>query len=153
MLRHLKTMVLAAFIALGLLSNLAIAKEAPIYTSFFGNVAVGGYDTVAYFTDKKPVQGDAKFSTSYQGTEWRFATAAHRDAFVADPARYAPQYGGYCAWAVAQGNTASADPMRWRIVNDKLYLNYDADVQKKWDASIPEFIQQANNNWPSVLGQ
>jgi YHS domain-containing protein len=153
MLKHLKTMVLAAFIALGLLSNLAIAKEAPIYTSFFGNVAVGGYDTVAYFTDKKPVQGDAKFSTSYQGTEWRFATAAHRDAFVADPARYAPQYGGYCAWAVAQGNTASADPMRWRIVNDKLYLNYDADVQKKWDASIPEFIQQANNNWPSVLGQ
>ena len=153
MLKHLKTMVLAAFIALGLFSSSVMAKEAPIYTSFFSNVAVGGYDTVAYFTDKKPVQGDAKFSTSYQGAKWRFATAAHRDAFVADPARYAPQYGGYCAWAVAQGDTASADPMRWRIVSDKLYLNYDADVQKKWEASIPEFIQQANKNWPSVLSQ
>jgi YHS domain-containing protein len=148
-----KAMGLAVLVSLGLLSNVAMAKDAPVYTSFFGNVAVSGYDTVAYFTDQKPVQGDAKYSTSYQGAEWRFATAAHRDAFVADPARYAPQYGGYCAWAVAQGSTASADPMRWRIVNDKLYLNYDADVQKKWEVSIPEFIQQANKNWPSVLGK
>jgi YHS domain-containing protein len=151
MLKHLKTMVLAAFIALGLLSNLAMAKEAPIYTSFFGNVAVGGYDTVAYFTEHNAVQGDAKYSTTYQGAEWLFSTAAHRDAFVVDPVRYAPQYGGYCAWAVARGSTASADPMRWRIVNNKLYLNYDAEVQKKWEVNIPEFIQQANKHWPSVL--
>jgi YHS domain-containing protein len=152
-IKRLKAIGLAVLVSLGLLSNAVMAKEAPVYTSFFGKVAVSGYDPVAYFAEHKAVQGDAQYSTSYQGAEWRFSTAAHRDAFVADPARYAPQYGGYCAWAVAQGSTASADPMRWRIVNDKLYLNYDADVQKKWEANIPEFIQQANKNWPSVLGK
>jgi YHS domain-containing protein len=153
MVGRLKAVALAGLVSLGLMGNVAMAKEAPIYTSFFSSVAVSGYDTVSYFTDKKPVLGDAKYKTNYQGAEWRFSTAAHRDAFVADPARYAPQYGGYCAWAVAQGSTASADPLRWRVVNDKLYLNYDADVQTKWEANMPAFIQQANKNWPAVLGQ
>jgi hypothetical protein len=71
---------------------------------------------------------------------------------MAAPERYAPQYGGYCAWAVAQGSTASGDPQYWKIVNDKLYLNYDAQVQKKWETNIPVFIQQADKNWPTVLG-
>ena len=153
MFRRLKAIALAGLVSLGLLSHVAEAKEAPVYTSFFSSVAVSGYDTVAYFTDKQPVMGDAKYKANYQGAEWQFSTAAHRDAFVAEPARYAPQYGGYCAWAVAQGSTASADPLRWRVVNDKLYLNYDADVQTKWEANIPAFIQQANKNWPAVLGQ
>ncbi len=153
MFRRLKAIALAGLVSLGLLSQVVEAKEAPVYTSFFSSVAVSGYDTVAYFTDKKAVLGDAKYKVNYQGAEWRFSTAAHRDAFLADPARYAPQYGGYCAWAVAQGSTASADPLLWRVVNDKLYLNYDADVQTKWDANIPAFIQQANKNWPTVLGQ
>lgn len=140
-----------ALCVLGLSSSLAQAKEAPVYTSLFSSVAVAGYDPVAYFTMQKPVKGDAKFTAMHNGAEWRFVSAEHRDKFVADPAHYAPQYGGYCAWAVSQGYTASADPLRWKIVNDKLYLNYDADVQKKWEVSVPEFIQAADKNWPKVI--
>ncbi len=127
------------------------AKDAPIYTALFSHLAVGGYDTVAYFTDGKPVKGDPAFTTTHLGAEWRFASAANRMKFIAEPEKYAPQYGGYCAWAVSQGSTASGDPLRWRIVSDKLYLNYDEAVQKKWDASPQDFIQKANNNWPKVL--
>jgi YHS domain-containing protein len=95
----------------------AYADEAPVYTSLLSRVAVSGYDPVAYFTDGRPVRGSQQFSTTYQGYEYRFASAAHRDAFRAAPARYLPQYGGYCAWAVGQGYTASADPTNWRIVD------------------------------------
>lgn len=144
--------------ALGLLAlaalapSVAQAKDDPIYTGLFSKVAVSGYDPVAYFTEGKPVKGDAKFEITHEGAKWRFASAANRDRFVADPKRYAPQYGGYCAWAVSQGSTASADPMQWKIVNDKLYLNYNADVQKKWETDIPGLIRQADRNWPAVLG-
>lgn len=127
------------------------AKDTPVYTGTFSSTAVGGYDPVAYFTEGKPVKGSAKISTEYKGAKWYFLSAENRDKFVASPAQYEPQYGGYCAWAVSQGKTASGDPLYWKIVNNKLYLNYDADVQKKWEASIPEFIQKANANWPKVL--
>ena len=142
-----------AFCAAGLLGASAHAKDAPIYTPLFGNVAVGGYDPVAYFTEQKPVKGDARFTTSYMGAEWRFSSAENRDSFLANPERYAPQYGGYCAWAVSEGHTASGDPLRWKIVGNKLYLNYDTDVQKKWEMSIPEHIKKADKNWPVVLGK
>ncbi|WP_259673618.1 YHS domain-containing (seleno)protein [Jezberella montanilacus] len=127
------------------------AKDAAIYTAVFSKTAVSGYDTVAYFTEGKPVKGDPAITANYQGAEWRFANTANRDKFSAQPDKYAPQYGGYCAWAVSQGNTASADPQRWTIVKDKLYLNYDEAVQKKWEVNIPDFIQQADKNWPKVL--
>ncbi len=129
----------------------AIAKEAPIYTGTFSDVAVSGYDSVAYFTEGKPVKGDAKFSTKYKEATWRFASAENRDKFIASPERYAPQYGGYCAWAVSQGYTASADPQRWRIVDGKLYLNYDTEVQKKWEQDIAGFIKKADVSWPVIL--
>lgn len=129
------------------------AAEKPIYTGFFSKLAVGGYDTVAYFTDKKAVKGDSQFTTEYLGAQWQFSSAANRDAFVADPKRYAPQYGGYCAWAVSEGDTASGDPKLWHIVDGKLYLNYDVDVQKKWKMDIPGHIQKADKNWPAVLGK
>jgi len=129
----------------------SVAKEAPIYTSLFSNVAISGYDPVAYFTESKPVKGDSSITLSYQGADWHFANVTNRDKFASDPLKYAPQYGGYCAWAVSQGSTASADPLRWRIVGEKLYLNYDEAVQKKWDANQQEFIQKANRNWPKVL--
>lgn len=131
----------------------ALAADKPVYTGFYSDVAVSGHDAVAYFTDHRPVKGDARFTYAYQGAKWQFASAANRDAFAADPARYAPQYGGYCAWAVAQGSTASADPALWKIVDGKLYLNYDADVQKKWERDIPGHIRKADKSWPSVLGK
>jgi YHS domain-containing protein len=151
MLQCFRKSMFWALCVLGLSSSMAQAKEAPVFTSYFSNVAVSGYDPVAYFTLQKPVKGDAKFTTMHNGAEWRFVSTENRDKFVANPTRYAPQYGGYCAWAVSQGYTASADPLRWKIVNDKLYLNYDADVQKKWEMSVPEFIQAADKNWPKVI--
>jgi YHS domain-containing protein len=143
-------MALAAF---AVLPSAALAKEAPVYAKLFSDVGLSGYDAVAYFTDSKPVKGDAKFTHTYQGAKWHFSSAENRDKFAAAPERYAPQYGGYCAWAVAQGKTASADPMLWKIVQGKLYVNYSADVQKKWELDIAGNVQKADGNWPNVLGK
>lgn len=131
----------------------AFAKEAPIYTRLFSKVALSGYDSVAYFAENKPVKGDPKFSFDYQGAKWHFSSAENRDKFSAAPQNFAPQFGGYCAWAVSQGYTASGDPMFWKIVQGKLYLNFDAEVQKKWETDISGFIQKANANWPGALGK
>lgn len=152
----LRRLMLTAPIALGVLGlplGAAHAKDAPIYTGTFSSLAVGGHDPVAYFTEGRPVKGERQFSLRHLGAEWRFASAANRDAFAAAPDKYAPQYGGYCAWAVSQGYTASGDPQFWKVVDGKLYLNYDAAVQKKWEADIPGFITKADRNWPAVLGQ
>jgi YHS domain-containing protein len=127
------------------------ADKAAIYTPAFSKVAVEGHDPVAYFTAKKPVKGSEAFTTIYKGAEFRFASAENLAKFKADPAAYAPQYGGYCAWAVAQGYTAKGSAKNWRIVNGKLYLNYNDDIQKKWEKDIPGFITAANGNWPKVL--
>jgi YHS domain-containing protein len=142
---------LAAAFAFTLSAAPAYAEKAPVYTAFLSNVAVGGYDPVAYFTDGRPVRGSNAFRIVHQGFEYRFASQAHLDAFRANPSRYLPQYGGYCAWAVAQGNTASGDPRYWRIVEGRLYLNYNSDIQRQWEADIPGFIASANSNWPRVL--
>lgn len=147
MLRKVVFIALAALAA----ASSAFARDAPIYTGTFSSTAVGGYDPVAYFTQNKPVKGNSKISTDYKGAKWHFSSLENRDKFLAAPTLYEPQYGGYCAWAVAQGKTASGDPQFWKVVNNKLYLNYDADVQKKWEANIPDFIQKANANWPKVL--
>jgi len=129
----------------------AMAAGDEVFTGLVDGVAVGGYDPVAYFTQNKPVPGDAGITTDYMGATWRFASAQNRDAFVADPKRYAPQYGGYCAYAVASGYTAKGDPQAWKIVDGKLYLNYSKGVQKRWVQDIPGYITKADGNWPSVL--
>lgn len=153
MLRRLTLKTALALAAIGVPLAAAHAKDAPVYTGTFSNLAVGGYDPVAYFSEGHPVKGERQFTLKHQGAEWRFASAANREAFAAAPQKYAPQYGGYCAWAVSQGYTASGDPQYWKIVDGKLYLNYDADVQKKWERDIPGFIAKADHNWPAVLGQ
>ncbi|UUX49531.1 YHS domain-containing protein [Nisaea acidiphila] len=127
------------------------ASEDPVYTGFLSNVAVGGYDPVSYFSATGPVKGLPEFKLDYKGAEWHFANAANRDAFRQHPERYAPQYGGYCAWAVAQGKTAKGDPQNWRIVNGKLYLNYNSDIQTRWEQDIPGFVEAGDRNWPRVL--
>ncbi len=151
----MRKLLTALAFALGALSMAApaYADQRPIYTGLIGNVGVSGYDVVAYFTDGRPVRGTAQFRTTHQGVEYRFASAAHLAAFQANPARYLPQYGGYCAWAVSQGYTASADPDNWRIVDGKLYLNYNTEVQRRWEQDIPGHIASANRNWPSVLAR
>jgi YHS domain-containing protein len=121
-----------------------------INASFFGTVAIEGYDPVAYFTSGKPTKGQSKFSAKWRGASWRFASAKNRDAFKKMPEKYAPQYGGYCAWAVSQGYTAAVDPTAWKVVDNKLYLNYSPGVQATWVEDIPGNIKKANANWPGI---
>jgi YHS domain-containing protein len=141
----------AAFVALVLTAVTAHARASEVYTGLFSSLAVGGYDTVAYFKQGKPVLGKAEFATEYKGATWRFASKENLDTFKAQPTAYAPQYGGYCSWAIAQNYTASGDPLVWKIVDGRLYLNYDRDVQAKWEKDIPGFIASANKNWPGAL--
>lgn len=133
--------------------NSALAREAEVYTGFLSSLAVGGYDAVAYFKSGKPVQGVAQFTFEYKGASWRFSSQENLEAFRSNPTAYAPQYGGYCAWAVANGYTASGDPLVWNIVGGRLFLNYDKSVQAKWSQDIPGFIAKADKNWPGVLGK
>ena len=129
----------------------AAAKSPPVYTGWLSSTAVGGHDPVAYFTDGKPVAGSASITHQWNGVTWRFASEKNRELFKASPEKYAPQYGGYCAWAVSQGYTAKGDPNHWKIVDGKLYLNYDAKVQRNWEQDVPGHITSANRNWPKVL--
>lgn len=140
----------AAAAAPALAAAVPALAEDQVFTNFWG-LALRGYDPVAYFLDGAPVEGSSEFETEWNGATWRFASAANRDRFAENPEAYAPQYGGYCAWAVSQGYTAPVSPDAWRIVDGKLYLNYDASVQKRWEADIPGFISKADQNWPSVI--
>jgi YHS domain-containing protein len=146
----MKTFLRLFCVLSGLALALSAKAEKPVNTTFLG-VAIKGYDPVAYFTDAKAVKGDSDFSYEWNGAEWHFASAAHRDLFKADPAKYAPQYGGYCAWAVSRGYTAGIDPDAWKIVNGRLYLNYSVKVQKQWAEDIPGNIAKAEENWPKIL--
>ena len=147
------SMLFLAVAALFAATSGAFAREPETYTSPLSSLGAGGYDVVAYFTQHKPVEGSTAFTTEYKGATWRFASAANRDAFVKAPTAYAPQYGGYCAWAVSQNYTAAGDPNVWRIVNGKLYLNYNTDVQAQWSADVAKHIADGDRNWPSVLGK
>jgi YHS domain-containing protein len=118
-----------------------------------GSIAIKGYDPVAYFTDMKPVKGSPEFGYTWKGAKWRFSSAAHRDMFMAAPEKYAPRYGGYCAYAVSQGKIADIDPDAWTIYEGRLYLNLDKDVQKLWEKDKPGYIRKADENWPGVLGR
>lgn len=129
------------------------ADQQPVHTALLSRVAVSGYDPVAYFTAGRPVRGAAEHRLTHAGFEYRFASAENLAAFRANPARYLPQYGGYCAWAVANGYTAPGNPQNWRIVDGRLYLNYNSEIQGRWERDIPGFIQRGNANWPSVLSR
>ena len=130
----------------------AFAKShAPVYTAKANNVAVGGYDAVSYFTEGTPVKGSGTYSTTYEGAQFEFASQENLDKFKADPARYAPQFGGYCAWAVAHDKTAKGNPQNFTIVDGKLYLNLNDKIQKDWRNHQAEYIAKGNQNWPGVL--
>ncbi|RJR17998.1 MAG: YHS domain protein [Desulfobacteraceae bacterium] len=116
-------------------------------------LAIKGYDPVAYFTVKKAVEGSPDFSHVWNGAEWRFSTAGNRDLFMADPERYAPRYGGYCAYAVSQGKTADIDPHAWTVVEGRLYLNLNTEVQRLWERDREDYIRKADLNWPRIRGR
>jgi len=114
------------------------------------NLALRGYDPVAYFTLGKATSGKAEFSAAHEGATYRFASAAHRDSFVATPARYLPQYGGYCAYAASQGYKADADPKAWHVIDGRLFVNYNASVAKSWAAKAADYIKAGDANWARV---
>jgi YHS domain-containing protein len=143
--------LLLSVVAAFLMTSSALASEPPVYTGLFSNTGAGGYDTVSYFEADKPAKGSSDYSTQYQGASWRFSNAENLARFKANPERYAPVYGGYCAWAVSQGYLAKGDPAHWSIKQGRLYLNYNQSVQDAWLQSPDEFIQQAGGNWPGVL--
>jgi YHS domain-containing protein len=124
-------------------------SQTDIFTE--NGVAIRGTDPVAYFQEGQPVAGRPEFAHEWSGVTWHFASAENRDRFADDPEAYTPQYGGYCAWAVAQGYTAETDPNAWKIVDGKLYLNFDRRIQQKWEKDIPGFITKANENWAKGL--
>ena len=113
-------------------------------------VAIKGYDPVAFFTDGKPVRGKDELRFEYQGSAFVFANAQNRAAFAADPQKYAPQYGGYCAFGTARGYKADIDPAAFTVVDGRLYLNYNSQVQREWAADRARFIRQADERWPTV---
>jgi YHS domain-containing protein len=115
--------------------------------------AIRGYDPVAYFTDGKAVKGSPDYQAAFKGSTFHFRSQANRDAFVADPAKYAPQYGGFCAFGTAGGYKAATHPSAFTIVGNKLYLNYNQDVQKKWSSDIPAYVTTADKKWPEVSRQ
>lgn len=137
-------------------ATLMLSLSAPAFSDEIfakDGVAINGYDPVAYFTDGKPVKGSKAFSFNYSGAVFYFASAAHRDAFAKDPAHFAPQYGGYCAYGTAEGHKAPTEPQAFTVVNGKLYLNYNDSVAGKWRKDIPGYVNKANAKWSSVKEQ
>lgn len=147
----MRFLTLAAAAAFSMFGTAAGAAEPEIFTGRFSDLAVGGYDAVAYFEAGAPVKGAKEFAFEYEGATWLFSSAENLEQFKEDPDAYAPQYGGYCAWAVAQGYTAPGNPKNWTVRGGKLYLNYDNGVQKKWLQDPDGFIAKADANWPAVL--
>ncbi len=133
-----------------LVSGVALAASNKVFVNSAG-VAINGTDPVAYFSEGKPVEGSAEFATEWMGATWQFSSAENRDLFVAAPEDYAPQYGGYCAFAVSQGYTASTVPEAWTIENGKLYLNFSLGVRERWRRDMDDLIARADENWPGVL--
>jgi len=134
-----------------LFAGAALAQKAPVYSDSSG--AIRGYDPVAYFTEGRPVKGSRELTHQWHGATWRFASAQNRDRFAAAPEKYAPQYGGYCAYGVASGYAVKIEPDAWSVVDGKLYLNYDRSVQKTWQSDVPGHIRKADENWPRVLAK
>lgn len=149
-IKALRTTVLSAGLALAAVLGTAQLVAAETETNIVDGYAVHGYDVVAYFEKGKPMVGDDRYTAEHDGATYRFASAEHRDAFTGNPEKYAPQYGGYCAFGTAMGRKFDGDPNAWAIVDDKLYLNLNKKVQARWKEDVPGFIRGANNNWPLI---
>ena len=143
---EMKTVVIAAFVSLMLSS--CSSKQPEIYTT--STTAINGYDPIAYFMDNKPVKGSDEYSFKWKDANWLFSSKAHMDMFAHDPEKYAPQYGGYCAYGCSKAKKATTDPNAWTIVDGKLYLNNSLQVKEKWLKEQKERIELADKNWPEI---
>ena len=139
----------AISLGVALLAAPALAAQPTVYSN--DGVAINGYDPIGYFDESKPVRGNADIPVGWNGATWLFSSVENRDRFVADPESFAPQYGGYCAYAVANGATAPTDPIARTVQDGKLYLNYSLGVRRRWSKDIPNYVGWADENWPEVL--
>ena len=155
MLRKIPLLLLASLLLAGCVTSPPkIAQEKPVDAiNNRQGLALRGYDPVAYFTEKKPVPGSPDISYQWQGATYRFATREHRDLFRGDPERYAPQFGGYCAYAVSLGTTVDGDPLQWTVDADRLFVNNNAIAAKLWNRSRPGNIRLGMMNWPLIPKQ
>ena len=134
------------FAAIAVIFTANPAFSGPVYT-VEGAIAIDGHDPVAYFTESKPVKGEKKHKLQYNGAIWHFASAENRETFKADPKKYEPQYGGFCAYAMAQGYKAPTVPESWRVIDGKLYLNYSIGVRDLWEKKRASYIKSADKHW------
>lgn len=140
--------VLFALIAL-LVLPAGIARAGEQYTDREGR-ALNGYDVVSYFSETGPVPGLETITADHNGASWWFASEASREAFLADPSRYAPAYDGHCAFALADGRKVRSDPLAWQIVDGRLYLNFSPAIHRRWQSDIPGYLARSEANWPAL---
>lgn len=151
-----KSLLLFAFVAtiapVTLISINQQAEARPVYIDEeVSEAAVGGYDTVSYFRGNgQPVKGLKKYKVKHYGRLYYFASSENAAAFKENPAAFAPQYGGHCAWAMSRGALAPGDPVYSKIVDGKLYLNFDKRVQTIWLGDVPGFVSKADKAWPTI---
>lgn len=144
-------LALCAGASLIALPSHAVKSTGGEYNTLYAGLGAKGYDVVAYFTDGKPVQGSDRYTADFGGVTWHFASREHRDQFAADPARYAPQYGGFCSWGVAQGKLFDVDPETgWTLTNGKLYLNFNSDINRTFARDVTGFVTKAERNFPAL---
>lgn len=151
--RYFRVILLSAGLAVGAASGpaSAVKQTGGEYNTLFAGLGAKGYDVVAYFVNGGASQGSERHTLEYGGVTWRFATRENRDLFAGDPVKYAPQYGGFCAWGVSQGKLFDVDPVNgWRIVGGKLYLNFNADINGMFGKDSSGFIAKASQNWPAL---
>ncbi len=155
-LKVLAGLVVAAVITVAAASYFvpsASGAQSAINTLGTNGVAIKGYDPVAYFTEGAPHKGKPEFTVTHNGVKWHFASAENKALFEANPEKYIPAYGGYCAFGVSKGYLVKIEPDAWSIRDGKLYLNYDKSVQKKWAQKPATYIQQADKNWPGLVAK
>lgn len=140
-----------SMLALVFSSYIASAQKAEIFST--DGKAIRGYDVVAFFQDGKAIKGTTQYALTWKEAEWLFSSKEHLETFKANPEHYAPQYGGYCAYGVAEGHKAPTETDTWSIVNDKLYLNYNKKVKETWSKNQQGFINKANVQWKTVKDQ
>ena len=142
--------VIQSFVAILLLSASAFAGDL-VNVSGASKIAVSGYDPVAFFTNSKPVNGSPFITAEYQGATYFFASEEHKKLFVTSPEKYAPQFGGFCAYGVALDKLFPVDINTWQIRDGKLYLNLNADILKKFNADFAGNVAKADKNWPGLV--
>jgi YHS domain-containing protein len=141
-----KIIIVAGLVMLSSLQ--LIAQKAEVFNT--NGQAIRGYDAVAYFTEGKPVKGDEKFVYNWKNANWYFSSKQNLDSFKINPEKFAPQYGGYCAYGMSQGHKAPTDADAWTIVDGKLYFNYNVKVREMWRKNTSEKIEIADKNWPGL---